>query len=383
MGVAEDARAAQDRVIRRSDKAANAALRLWRRVDGADLDGSWGSLGPQVEAVAAATVRANAVSAASLTAKVARADGLSGDVLVPDAFAGVDGSGRDLGSALRGSVITTKQAIKAGMSLPDALMAGGTYLSLMVKTVLADVDRSAAMAAAAGKGYARYVRMVNPGACSRCAILAGSDQFRSNFKRHPACRCSTIPVPDDAPTPAGLFDNPDDYFASLSPAEQERVFTKAGAEAIRLGADPIKVVNARRGANRGRMDGVITYTPSRIQRSVIGRNPDGSPVLGYVTTEGRTRRGSFGRTQERLGGVAQKSTGRYATVQRVRLMPESIVDLTDDVELRRVLLRDAGYTRPVIRDQSSNAWIREMQAQQEADRRVADAFYRSLGIKTS
>lgn len=37
------------------------------------------------------------------------------------------------------------------------------------------------------------------------------------------------------------------YFNSLSAAEQDRLFTKAGAEAIRSGADLARVVNARRG----------------------------------------------------------------------------------------------------------------------------------------
>jgi hypothetical protein len=39
--------------------------------------------------------------------------------------------------------------------------------------------------------------------------------------------------------------NPQDAFASLSTAEQDATFTKAGAEAIRQGADMGRVVNAR------------------------------------------------------------------------------------------------------------------------------------------
>lgn len=361
MGVADDARAAQDRVIRRSDRATNIALRLWRQVEPSDLDGSWATVGPRIEETAAAVAVANAATAAATTKKVAAADRVTGDVLVPEAFGGVDGSGRGLGSLLFGAVTTTKQAIGAGMSLPDAMVAGGSYLSVMMKTALADVERSASMAGATGKGYARYVRLVNPGACSRCAILAGSDRFRSNFRRHPGCRCTTVPVRDDAPTPAGLFDTPSDYFASLSTAEQERVFTKAGAEAIRDGADPIKVVNARRGANRTSMKPSVVVSPSRIQRSVIGYDKSGAPITGYVTTEGTTRRGTH--------------------AGRARLMPESIIDLTDDVNMRKVLLRDAGYTRPLIRDQSNNDWLREQRLQREADRRAADAFYRSKGIQ--
>lgn len=365
MSVALDVQAAQDRVIRRSDKAANAALRLWRGVEPSSLDASWALAGPRIEAVAVAAAVANARTAGATTRKVAAADRMAGDELVPEAFAGVDGSGRGMGSLLHGAVTTTKQAVGAGMSIADAMVVGGSYLTLMLKTALSDVERSASLAGATGQGYVRYVRLVNPGACSRCAILAGSDRFRRHFERHPGCRCSTVPIRDGEGAPAGLFDSPKDYFDSLPVAEQDRVFTKSGAEAIRLGADPVDVVNARRGATRARMDGAVTYAPVRIQRSVIGYQKDGTPITGYVTTEATSRRGSFG----------------GANGKRPRLMPESIIGLTDDVEMRKTLLRDAGYTRPATRDQSNNDWLRDMRAQREQDRRTADAFYRSKGIQ--
>lgn len=377
MRVAAEAQAVQDAAIRRSDRAANVAERAWRQIDADALDASWASLEPVVLSAASAAVRANANASGRLTGRLAAADGLSGDVLVPDAFTGVDGSGRSLASLLHGSVTTTKQAIAGGMSIPDALLTGGTYLTLMLKTAIADVERSASMTAAAGKQYTRYVRLVNPGACSRCAILAGSDRFTSNFQRHPACRCSTVPIKGDVP--AGMFGTPTDYFESLSAAEQERVFTKAGAEAIRLGADPAKVVNARRGVKR--MSPATTISPSRIQRSLIGRKPDGTPIYGYVTVEGTTRRGAYGRVQEQLGvKAARKGTSRYRTTVRPRLMPESIIALTDDVDMRRVLLRDAGYLDPPIRNLKHNSWIAEHAAIRARDRAEADAFYRSAGV---
>lgn len=355
MGVAEDAQATQAAAIARSDRVANLSARLWRRVDTADLDGSWDAVAPTVEAAVSAATVANASSVGAFTERTAKADGLRGEVLNSRAFAGVNGSGVSLAEALRGGVITAKQALAGGASLADAMMAGGTYLTLLVKTAIADVERSSSVAAATGKGYVRYVRLVNPGACSRCAILAGSDRYRANFQRHPACRCSTVPV-KGTNVPDGLHANPAEHFWSLSVGEQERVYTKAGAEAIRLGADPVKVVNARRGATRTRLDGVIQYGPSRIQRSVIGRNPDGSPILGYTTVEGRSRR------------------GRVAGISRPRLMPETIIELTPDVELRRALLRDAGYL------EAPTSSPRDLFRQQEADRREAEAFYRAKGI---
>lgn len=41
--------------------------------------------------------------------------------------------------------------------------------------------------------------------------------------------------------------DPRSAFDAMSTAEQDKAFTKAGAEAIRQGADPAQVVNARRG----------------------------------------------------------------------------------------------------------------------------------------
>jgi len=54
-----------------------------------------------------------------------------------------------------------------------------------------------------------------------------------------------VPAAEDAP--GDLTTDPRAYFDSLPAAEQARLFTKAGAEAIRQGADVAQVVNARRG----------------------------------------------------------------------------------------------------------------------------------------
>lgn len=57
--------------------------------------------------------------------------------------------------------------------------------------------------------------------------------------------CIHIPCREDSAD--DLRTDPKAYFNSLSAAEQDRLFTKAGAEAIRSGADMARVVNARRG----------------------------------------------------------------------------------------------------------------------------------------
>lgn len=370
--------------IRRSDQVTARLLRLWRQVPVDDLDAGWLTVEPQMVAALSAVVTQNAASSGRMLAQVGRADGATGDVIVPHAFAGVDGSGRSSGGLMHGAVTTTKESVKAGAGARAAFMAGSAYLAAMSKTLIADLARSAAAVSAAGRGYVRYVRVVNPGACNRCAILAGSDRFSKPFERHPACRCTSVPVRDGESLPDGLIGSPAEHFDSLTREEQDRIYGKAGAEAIRLGADPVQVVGARRGASgmsysRGRPS--MPWKPKRMQRVVIGMNPDGTPIMGYVTIEGSTKRGVYGRIQSDMAEAFQRvGDNRYSQAMRSRLMPETILELTSDPELRRVLLRDAGYLQTPITDWSTNDWITARWEQQRLDRLAADTFYRSLGI---
>lgn len=202
-------------------------------------------------------------------------------------------------------------------------------------------------------------------------MLAGISSAPEAFKRHVSCQCGAVPVPDKGSSvPKGLHDSPDAYFASLSEIEQDRVFTKAGAEAIREGADISKVVSARRGAKG------IGYSshsgtkqlgaPSgRFVKTTIGYRPDGSPVRVYTTTEGTTVRGNFGRTQQVTG--SRLSGARYSSTARVRLMPESIFQIAgNDTALRQAFLRDAGYL------QYGKPTGASIIAQQRADRILVD-----------
>lgn len=371
----------QARLTVLAEKTALRTQRLWRQRISADFDTAWDRIGPEVTSVAAAAQVAAATGASTYLASTARADGVtapSGGVVQPAAYGGVDGSGRDLEGLLYGAVTAAKIAIGAGAGLQGAFQAGGTFLAVMARTAVLDTGRSADLTAMTARSYTHYVRVVSPGACSRCAILAGSQSAARAFKRHPGCRCTAAPE-NEPDSLKGRFASPGEYFESMSVAEQDRVFTKAGAEAVRAGADPVAVVSARRGATKayGNSDAVGQMSRARLQRTVIGRDRDGNPILGYTTSEGTTRRGAFGRQ-------ARAASGSYA--KRVRLMPETIIGLTDDVELRQALLRDAGYLRqatPTRAEMSSalgGTYSRRVADQIRADRAVADAFYRDHGI---
>jgi hypothetical protein len=173
----------------------------------------------------------------------------------------------------------------------------------IVKTGIDDVGRSFVQTAMQARPAVKwYVRMLRGKTCARCAILAGRRYKRSvAFDRHRNCDCIHIPAAEDA---KDWTTDPKRFFRSLSVEEQDERFTKAGAEAIRLGADPSQVVNAHKGV----------WTPTAYGVQV------------QATLEGTTKRGIAG---QRLGeeGFA-KTTGltssRYAHSRTPRLMPEEI-----------------------------------------------------------
>src|SRR5699024_5290276 len=114
------------------------------------------------------------------------------------------------------------------------------------------------------------------------------------------------------------------YFDSLSPDEQDRIFTKAGAEVVREGADIGQVVNVRRGMHTAQRNKRGWIPKGRLApQERFGRRI-------YTTTGGTTKRGP----------ASRRRTGRRSSD---RLMPESIVELAQDrADLLR-MLRLHGY----------------------------------------
>jgi hypothetical protein len=249
------------------------------------------------------------------------------------------------------AVTTAKTGIRAGMGAYQAFQAGMTALGVVIGAAVQDMGRQADLTLAGARTYTRYVRVCSGQACSRCAILAGMATGRDAFLRHTCCQCTACPVEvqyrsgkQDWKVPAGLAASPDEYFDALSKADQDRVFTKAGAEAIRAGANPVKVVNARRGAY-GIGYNSHYYTPvehsgRRLQKITIGTKPDGSPLQVYATGEGVTRRGAYGRAERARVGVST-STDTYRKTIAIRLMPEQLVVMAhgDAAKLRGLLIR--------------------------------------------
>lgn len=235
---------------RRQVVTLRAMRRIWARMD-ADFDRSWSKLGPQALVVVSAAQLASAAESAayvSLAAAQVGLDNATAGAVNPRAFAGIASDGRSLGTLLTEAVIRAKTEIGRGADVATALRSGGYVLDRITLTQLADASRGSQMVTmTATPTITGYVRVLTPPSCSRCVILAGKHfKWDNDFQRHPLCDCYCAPTGESATKPPGAV-NPEAYFASLTPAEQDRYFGKGDAEAIRLGAAPITVVNANRG----------------------------------------------------------------------------------------------------------------------------------------
>lgn len=319
---------AQTGITRRT---ADRVQALWRELDRRDLTGSWRDLvgGRIVDTVAAAQLAA-ASRADEYVEAMAAAQGAEGGAVGavnPAAFAGHASDGRPLDSLLYTPIITAKSRIAAGQAEVDAMLAGLNQLLRMAATQVTDAGRTATGAGIAGRRTIQgYIRVATAPCCARCAILSGKEfGWNAGFQRHPRCDCVHLPATliarsslrrgfldhrEFAPTvgragPRG-FVNPQTYFNSLSRAEQNRIFTHSGAQAIRDGADITNVVNARRGMT----------TASAYGRTV------------RATRESTSRRGlyfqrEFARLQQQ-GLIPPGVSSRGYRLRTPRLMPEEI-----------------------------------------------------------
>ncbi len=348
-----------------SANAAQLAGSMWDGLDPADLVRSWNQLAlPDRLLVTTGVAQQSAATAASryvTEAVAAQAAGSAGELLNPASLVGIASDGRDLDDLLASPLIRALEALGKGATGEQAKAAGRAALTTIVGTQVADTGRAATtVAMTADPRVTGYVRMLTPPSCGRCAVLAGRRYaVNAGFSRHPLCDCVHVPAVEDV---AGeLATDPDAYFNSLTAADQDKYFTKAGAEAIRQGANIGQVVNARRGASGLEQPGRLTKAeveairgsgPVQLRRvDVYGRQL-------AVTTEGTTKRGIAGKrliaqrgatelrtAEERRADRARGDTRRQpARAKTPRLMPEAIAELAGgDREEHIRLLKRFGY----------------------------------------
>lgn len=289
---------------------------------GRNWERAWrAEVGPRIIETVTAGQEAAAATAEAYVASVLAEVGIPVGTPSPlnlEALAGVAGDGREVASALYGGVIQAAKAqyrpeiasLPATQAAEAALAEAEAWMGQVASTIMADAMRQAEAVAIAQRPWVDgYVRMLDPkNPCSRCIVLAGRFYlFNGGFERHPACRCAHIPaMEDDAES---ILTNPNKYFEALSRSEQDRVFTPAGAEAIRLGAAVTQVVNARRGMVTAQQNPRGWIPKGRMEAvRMFGRDV-------FVTTEGVTKNGVYGKTRGK---------------RPVRLMPESILSIAKD-----------------------------------------------------
>lgn len=321
MATAEDVAAAHYlQQVQASRTAAYRAQALWQAVDSTRIADSWAEMLPyMVQTVSAAQYLA-ASSANDYVVAALDAQGLdsSGAEVAPRSFAGVAADGRDLAGLLASPVYTALDGIKQGLSVDRAMAGGLNQLVMLASSTVTDAGRVAVGVGVASRSVRTgYVRMLSPPSCSRCAVLAGRFyRWNDGFQRHPQCKCIHIPTSENAS--GDKRTDPYKYFNSLSTDEQNKYFTKDGAQAIRDGADMGQVVNARRG---------------------MSTTAGGSKV----TSEGTTRRGYWGGQQATRD---RRGSERYGVSNKQRMMPEEIYKRANSREEAIRMLREYGYITP-------------------------------------
>lgn len=330
------------RIQRIQSAAVLLGRRAWGNVDPGLLSQSWGrNLALIIPTIIQYQEQA-AVAGSSYSAATLAEQGLyeAPQYFVdPSAFAGQASDGRNLEALLYSPVTQVKTLIGKRMPPTRALQAGRKTLDTMLRTQVADAGRAAAGVDIATRRNTGYVRMLNPPSCSRCSVLAGKFyRWNAGFNRHPRCDCVHVASTRsaiEAGKREGLLHDPYEYFHSLSPQEQEKEYTVAGAQAIRDGADIFQVVNARRGmqpgglltkegtSRRGAFGGKRRLTPEAIYQQAGNDRAKALRLLesnGYILPGGQNPTGVILGQQAGFGALGRGGTrvGARTVVERAR-----------------------------------------------------------------
>lgn len=321
------------------------AANSWKKVNPGSVVSSWEMLMPStIGAVMLAqtdtiTSNENYIDFAFNDQNI---DGLDGSLRPGSIVGTMPATGATLEAAFAGVAYHALDRIGRGRSTNEALQAGMIELSHLVQYAVADTSRAASsVRIGTAPTQIGYVRVASAGCCARCAVLAGRYyEWNTGFLRHPACKC--LHFPSTAVGAAESATDPYAAFEALSRQEQDRIYTKAGAEAIRNGADMNQVVNSRRGmtasgrftsegsGRRGFYRGTAAgqagkrrLSVNEIMRRAKGNKERFASMLtdyGYLTEYGQVAEGAI--RGDRLGfgqfGRGGRRAGASEAVRRAR-----------------------------------------------------------------
>lgn len=355
MTALQAARAYYADLQRVSTRSTRLLLERWRRIDRRDVAGSWLRLLPDAVAIEVAAQTVAAELADPYLAAVLAEAAAAAHPVNPAAFAASTPEGDPVGWLLFQPVTHALHDIGQGVGAASALKSAAEDLAMYARTLTADAGRLSVSAGMGARPHATgYYRMLSPPSCDRCAILAGKHyRYNQGFDRHPKCDCVHIPVQeaDDSL----LFD-------ARKAIEAGKVtgLSKAQTEAIRLGADPAQVANAKRGmykAGEARFTSTGTtrhgVAGARLLAKDVARALGGIEAVAGQTfrnfTFDRLKAAEYadlfrkGNTYSRLTKTGRTQTYAYRFSRSRRLTPEQILaDATSRDEAVRLLINN-GY----------------------------------------
>ncbi len=159
---------------------------------GDDFDAGWWRLRARAEQTLqlgrAAAIHAAVPYTSSVLAET-RQPGVPVGAIVPAGFLAAAPNGEPVLATLDALPVKAKNAVAGGATSLEARIAAASWLGRVAMTMLADTSRDVYQADMISRPQVTgYVRMVAPGACSRCIILAGKRfLWNQGFQRHPNC----------------------------------------------------------------------------------------------------------------------------------------------------------------------------------------------------
>lgn len=157
--------------------------------------------------------------------------------LLPDILAEQGIRSTPLGRPVTEALVSAPAPVVERMDMTETV----AEFERLVATLIADAAREAeAVAAVAEPEVTRYVRLVAPPCCGRCAVLAGKVyRWSTGFQRHPRCDCEMVPTNEARAGDLAL--DPDELFRQGA----IRGLSRADVKALNMGADLGQVVNVR------------------------------------------------------------------------------------------------------------------------------------------
>lgn len=330
-----------------------AGRKAWGRVDPDRISESWSEQIDRLDPVVAA-VQVRAASAAAAYGAAALAE--QKDWVAPEAFVNAaafagwfaDPSGLvavPTKTLLYSPAVKAKELIRSGRTVTEALQGAGFTLDRLLASGVADTGRQAAGVDIASRPGVGYIRQLVGSSCKDCVILAGRwYRWNAGFDRHPHDDCIHVPAKESSAD--GLVTDPYEHFKSLSEAEQDRLWGKGGAQAIRDGADISRVTNSSRGkikmstlegmGRRGFARPLLKARQKRLTPEAIYKlHPNRADALrelerhGYIHAGGQNPLGSVkGAFYEGFGQMGRGGTRRAAS-DAVRLARETGMRVAD------------------------------------------------------